>query len=364
MRVGIYYRHSFHQAIFQSTISALSEHHQCLATSDTGELTRFLPHVIVAAEDLTYLHLRAHLPFSRFVHTRHGLANKGIPARSFRAADYVCVTSEYVRDEFIAQGIQPRREYWVTGYIQMDNLCSAPRPAEIPPKRKVILYAPTWHHGLSSLPMLNSRVAELLHGGRPDTFLVIKPHPLVQEGQDPLLAPWMQTLREACRGRTDTLLIEERGADVMPWLKAADVLVTDASSVQLEYLALDRPLVLIDNPERTTSVHFDPKGLEWTWRDMGEAVEKVDELPAALATALDDPRARSERRAVYRERIFGSLVDGRSGARLAERIDQLAPQVASEAQLLAASPVGRAVHTVLPHLRNVSRAFKRLLRSA
>ena len=148
MRVGIYYRHSFHQAIFQSTISALSEHHQCLATSDTGELTRFLPHVIVAAEDLTYLHLRAHLPFSRFVHTRHGLANKGIPARSFRAADYVCVTSEYVRDEFIAQGIQPRREYWVTGYIQMDNLFSAPRPAEIPPKRKVILYAPTWHHGL------------------------------------------------------------------------------------------------------------------------------------------------------------------------------------------------------------------------
>jgi CDP-glycerol glycerophosphotransferase (TagB/SpsB family) len=364
MRVGIYYRHSFHHAIFQSTISALSERHQCLATSDTGELTRFLPHVIVAAEDLTYLHLRAHLPFSRFVHTRHGLANKGIPARSFRAADYVCVTSEFVRDEFIAQGIQPRREYWVTGYIQMDNLFSAPRPPQIPAGKKVVLYAPTWHFGLSSLPMLDSRAVELLHGGRSDTFVVIKPHPLVQEGQDPKLAPWMQTLREACSNRTDTYLIEDRAQDVMPWLKAADVLVTDASSVQLEFLALDRPLVLIDNPDRLTSLHFDPKGLEWVWRDMGEAVARAEDLPGAVAVALDRPQERAPQRSVYRQRLFGDLVDGRSGTRLAERIDQLAPQVASEAQLLAASPVGRAVHTVLPHLRNVSRAFKRLLRSA
>jgi CDP-glycerol glycerophosphotransferase (TagB/SpsB family) len=364
MRVGIYYRHSFHQAIFQSTISALSRQHQCLATSDTGELTRFLPHVIVAAEDLTYLHLRAHLPFSRFVHTRHGLANKGIPARSFRAADYVCVTSEFVRDEFIAQGIRPRREYWITGYIQMDNLFSAPRPPRIPPRQKVVLYAPTWHFGLSSLPMLDSRAVELLHGGRSDTFVVIKPHPLAQEGQDPVLAPWMQTLRDVCRGQPNTLLIEDRGEDVMPWLKAADVLVTDASSVQLEFLALDRPMVLIDNPERVSSLHFDPNGLEWAWRDMGENISDVAALPRAISTALDRPQERAPQRAVYRERLFGNLVDGCSGARLAEHIDRLAPQVASEAQLLAASPVGRAVHTVLPHLRNVSRAFKRLLGSA
>jgi CDP-glycerol glycerophosphotransferase (TagB/SpsB family) len=364
MRVGIYYRHSFHHAIFESTIAALDGHHQCLATPDTGELTRFRPHVIVAAEDLTYLHLRAHLPASRFVHTRHGLANKGIPARSFRAADYVCVTSEYVRDEFIAQGIQPRRDYWITGYIQMDNLFSAPRPSQIPQGRKVVLYAPTWHQGLSSLPMLSSRVAELLHAGRQDTFVVIKPHPLVQEGQDPLLAPWMQTLREACRGRSDTLLIEERGTDVMPWLKAADVLVTDASSVQLEYLALDRPLVLINNPERFASPHFESKGLEWVWRDMGDALDEVDTLPAAISTALNQPHQRAPQRAVYRQRLFGDLVDGRSGLRLAENIDGLSEQVASEAKLLAVSPVGRAVHTCLPHLRNVSRAFKRLLRSA
>src|SRR5690606_18787072 len=151
-----------------------------------------------------------------------------------------------------------------------------------------------------------------------------------------------------CRDQPNTLLIEERGEDVMPWLKAADVLVTDASSVQLEFLALDRPLVLLDNPERAASIHFDPKGLEWVWRDMGDAIENVEVLPAALSNALDYPRERAPQRAIYRERLFGQLVDGRSGSRLAEHIDRISPQVASEAQLLAASPVGRAVHTVLP----------------
>ncbi|HYP15624.1 MAG TPA: CDP-glycerol glycerophosphotransferase family protein [Opitutus sp.] len=364
MRVGIYYRHSFHQAIVQSTSRALQPQHDCLATSDTGELTRYRPHVIVAAEDLTYLHLRAHLPLSRFVHTRHGLANKGIPARSFRAADYVCVTSEAVRDDFLAQGIRPRRGYWITGYVQMDNLFSAPRPPQIPAGKKVVLYAPTWHDGLSSLPLLGSRVVDLLHAGRSDTFVVIKPHPLVQQGKDPKLAPWMQTLRAAARDRSDTYLIENRGEDVMPWLNAADVLVSDASSVQLEYLALDRPLVLIDNPEHVTSPHYDPNGMEWKWRDMGQRIGTADALPGAVSAALSNPRLGAERRAVYRERLFGNLLDGRSGERLARRVDQLAPEVASDAQLLAVSPIGHAVHTSLPYLRNASRAFKRLLRSA
>jgi len=362
MRVGIYYRHSFHEAIFRSTIAALESRHHCLATSDTGELTRFRPHVIVAAEDLTYLHLRAHLPFSRFVHTRHGLANKGIPARSFRAADYVCLTSDDMREEFLAQGIRPRREYWITGYVQMDNLFSAPRPPQIPAGRKVILYAPTWHHGLSSLPMLGRRVAQLLHGGRKDTFVVIKPPPLVLERED--LSEWSNALRAASAGRDDTLLLESRGEDIMPWLKAADVLVSDASSVQLEYLAVDRPLVLIDNPEHVTSEHYDPNGLEWKWRDMGTRVSSADALPGAITDALANPSLCGARRALYRRKLFGDLLDGRGGERLAERIDHLAPEVASEAKLLAASPVGRAVYTSLPYLRNASRAFKRLLRSA
>jgi len=364
MRIGIYYRHRFHQGIFQTTLAALAPRHHCLATDDIGELVRFTPHVVLAAEDLTYLHLRAHLPFTRFVHVRHGLANKGVPDRSFRAADYVCLTSEFVRDDFISRGIQPRREYWLTGYVQMDNLLRSPRPEQIPDGRKVILYAPTWHHGLSSLPLILPRALELLHAGREDTFLVIKPHPLVQQGNDPKLAPWIKALREMCRGRRDTYLVDERGADIMPWLNAADVLVTDASSTQLEFLALNRPMVLINHPERLQSPYYDPTGYEWRWREMGHIVDDIEQLPAAIHTSIDSPAVGEKERLHYRHLLFGDSVDGRSGERVAERVHELESQVSSDSRLRAARPIGWAVYHSLPQLRNVSRFFKRLLRPA
>jgi CDP-glycerol glycerophosphotransferase (TagB/SpsB family) len=356
MRVGFFLRYPFHESIFRSTLSALRQRHQCMATGSAAELTRFRPHVVIAAEDITYLHLRAHLPRSIFIHTRHGLASKGIPERSFRAADYVCVTSEFVRYDFLRRGIRPRRGYWVVGYVQMDNLFTAERPPAIPPAKRVVLYAPTWHNGLSSLPVLGERVVELLRGRRPDTFLVIKPHPLVQQGARPSLAPWMETLRRVCRDRDDVLLLEERGADVMPWLNAADVLVSDASSVQLEYLALDRPIVLINHPDRHASPHFDPTGYEWAWRDMGDAIDDIETLPAVIDTALADRHHGQTARARYRERLFGSNIDAHSGERLASHVDRLATEVASEAQLLAVSPFGWAFARLLPRLRTLARA--------
>jgi hypothetical protein len=97
---------------------------------------------------------------------------------------------------------------------------------------------------------------------------------------------------------------------------------------------------------------------------MGERVASADALPGAITTALSDPRIGAERRAVYRTHIFGSLLDGHTGERVAAHIDELAPTVASDAQLRAVSPIGQAVHSTLPYLRNASRAFTRLVGSA
>ena len=360
MRVGIYLRYPFHAHIFESTLEALRSTCTCLSTTSPAELMRFRPHVVLAAEDISYLHLRGHLPKSLFVHTWHGLASKGIPEKSFRAADYVCVTSDYIKRDFASRGIKPRRAFWTIGYIQMDNLLRAPRPPQIPLERKVILYAPTWHQGLSSLPLLAENAVKLLKQGAPDSFLVIKPHPLIQQGVDPALAPWMEALRAQCRERDDVYLVEDRSADIMPFLKAANVLVTDASSVQLEYLALDRPIVLINNPDRFQSPHFDPSGYEWAWRDMGHPVDQLDQLPEAIRTALEHPMLGQAERGRYREMLFGDNADGRAGLRLAERIGSLEAHVASEASLLAVSPFGHVFYNVLPHLRNISYALRRL----
>jgi CDP-glycerol glycerophosphotransferase (TagB/SpsB family) len=111
----------------------------------------------------------------------------------------------------------------------------------------------------------------------------------------------------------------------MPWLKAADVLVSEPSSIICQYLAVDRPLVLISNPARFASPHYDQRGVEWRWRDVGEEIHHVDQLAAAVSWALDDPSLGARRRAHYRRELFGDLTDGRAAERLAQHIDELVP---------------------------------------
>jgi CDP-glycerol glycerophosphotransferase (TagB/SpsB family) len=130
---------------------------------------------------------------------------------------------------------------------------------------------------------------------------------------------------------------------VIPFLAKADVLVTDASSVQLEYLAVDRPMVLINNPQRFGCKDFDPAGFEWSWRDMGEEVNDGEDVLPAVAAAFADPKRRAARRERYRKLMFGDLTDGRTAERLAANVGELKsllPMVA--AQYVASWPLRRA----------------------
>ena len=100
----------------------------------------------------------------------------------------------------------------------------------------------------------------------------------------------MEMWRRLVREHEDVHLTADANDDVIPYLRAADALITDASSVQLYYLALDRPMILINNPDRFACEYFDPRGFEWTWRDMGKQIDNVEELPATVSAVLADPQ--------------------------------------------------------------------------
>ncbi len=184
------------------------------------------------------------------------------------------------------------------------------------------------------------RIVELIRGAQENINIVIKPHPLIGDLFPERLAAWTRL----AASERNVFLVEDTHADVMPYLKAADVLVTDVSSVSLEYLALNRPMVLITSPHLRDEAFVDENGLEWRWRDMGEEIFDVTELPRAVASAIDDPLRNAQRRMHYRSLLFGDLTDGRTSQRLAEHVQALAPQAAASAQMAMAAAVG---HTTM-----------------
>ena len=322
-RVALHINQRYHYRILKPVFDALrTEGHFCCFTPHVSELIAFRPDIVVVAEAQAP-YLRDRLPQTLFVWVRHGLISKNTTMHAARIADFACLTSEASRDWYIQHGGRPRRDFWITGYPQMDILFQPGEPPlgiELEPDRKVVLYAPTWTPGLSSAAMLGDRVADLICGQRKDVTLLIKPHPVTVNHRP----EWLETWRTIAASHEDTYIFDDSAADIMPLLKRADVLVSDASSVIFQYLAVNRPLVLISNPDRFQVSHYDPRGIEWRWRDVGREIHDPKELASAVNDALEDPTLGEETRARYCRELFGRYTDGRSGERIARNIKELA----------------------------------------
>jgi len=168
--------------------------------------------------------------------------------------------------------------------------------------------------------MLGDKIVERIRGELRDLHVIIKPHPHFLETGSDIVAQW----QAAADGDKRVHFIGGPEVDVAPYLLASDLLVSDASGVALQYLALDKPIVLVTNTKRAQDEHFyDSGGPEWEWRDMADEVEDVDKLAAAVGRGLDDPDRRRERRQEYRQRLFGELTEGDAAERIAARISDL-----------------------------------------
>jgi len=319
VQVAFYLSRTFHWPILRRTLALLSPRLSCLLSADPDEIYDHQPAMVVMADALAHT-MRPHLHGAAIVNTRHGLISKNHAPFGARVSDYICVTSEAQMNEIITAGGAPRKGFWITGSLQMDPLFRAERPPPpfaLEPGRPVILYAPTYNDHLSSAPMLGPGIVEALRGRGGDAAIVIKPHPITREHH----RQWLDWWEAAAAAHPHVHLVRDPAADLMELMPWADVLVSDVSSAIFAYLALDRPLVLVTNPEHARdAAHYDPRGIEWRWRDVGEEVHRAADLAPAVARALADPAAHGDRRAAYRQRLFGDLTDGRAAERLAARI--------------------------------------------
>ena len=173
------------------------------------------------------------------------------------------------------------------------------RDLGLPDDRPTVLYAPTWSPE-SSLNQLGTALVERL-GKRPLNVIVKlhdrsrDPRPQYSGGVD-----WVERLRPLLAAGSVVLA---PGADICPYLAAADVMVTDHSSAGFEYLLRDRPVVRIHVPAliETANVHPDYVAL---LAEVSESTSGLDDTVAAVDRALADPQRRSMARRTVAADLF------------------------------------------------------------
>ena len=267
------------------------------------------PGVTVIADGVA-AHLRGH---RRIVNVGHGLISKGqyYGANAFvgreNLADAVCVPGPWHAEQLRPHVYVPIH---VTGMAKLDRLFTPfderafRRARRLPAEGPILLWCPTFNPELSSLPVIGAEIRRLTAFGT----VVIKLH----ASTDPADAGWLA----AAVADEPRIHLVDRSEDATPFMRCASLLVTDVSSVMFEFAALDRPIVLVDNPRQTRYANFRETDVEYAMRDVGPRVTTAGELVEAVRRELEEPDRHREARRRATAAMFAAT-DGRSADRIA-----------------------------------------------
>jgi hypothetical protein len=190
----------------------------------------------------------------------------------------------------------PKVDALADGSLDRDTVLEA---LGLPPERPTVLYAPTWSPA-SSLNAIGVDLVERL-GSMPINVIVklhdrsLDPRPQYSGGID-----WRTELRSLLR---DESVVLASGADICPYLAAADVMITDHSSAGFEYLLRDRPIVRIHRPQLIAVANIHPDYVNLL-ASVSESTTGVNDTAAAVERALAYPYEHSSVRLAVAEDLF------------------------------------------------------------
>ncbi len=177
----------------------------------------------------------------------------------------------------------------------------------IDPAKKIVLFAPTYNRELSTIPCVQEKIAEI---ATPDRELLIKLHNVTDECWKELYQK-MAEVYPNIHYLTDT--------DYAGMMHAADLMISDVSSIYIEFLLLDKPLVLFNNPDMKNFVYYRPNEIEYLARDAARQVNTTEELLLAVTEELAEPNRLSAKRKQYIPALdYGR--DGNSAKRAGDAI--------------------------------------------
>jgi hypothetical protein len=236
----------------------------------------------------------------------HGVSFKNYAVREKALAfDYLCLPGKYHATRYLEQGLirDGGSTALITGFAKNDPLVDGTLDKNalieqlgLDLNRPTLLYAPTGDKHNSLETMGEKVIAAIAAADRWNLLIKLHDHPKKRK------IDW-RTILAPFESQTVQLV---RDDDVVPYLHAADLLISDASSVATEYTLLDRPVVLLDVPKLVKGVV--KRGgsadlLEYSSR-LGPIVKKASRIVDAIEQELAKPRRYSSLRQDIAEEMF------------------------------------------------------------
>ena len=280
------------------------------------------PHQLIKPKTAALMHFDAYLTAdflwarlprgTRRVQTFHGVAGKyrtvyDSPADSMRGWDRLFFINKRRLQNFIETGAvdadspairligMPRLDCLLDGSLQRDAILNS---IGIDPSRKTVLYAPTWSR-YSSVATMGEDIVKRL--GAAGYTVIVKLHDRSRQADDYHSGgvDWGARLEPLLKANGGVLAT---GSNSSTYLAAADVLITDHSSVGFEYLLLDRPLIRIHVPELLEKTDIEPVYVQ-LMSEAATSVENIDEL----SDGVDESFAAPEAKSASRQHVAGEM---------------------------------------------------------
>ncbi len=262
------------------------------------------------------------------VHVNHGESDKqSMASNNAKAYDRVFVAGDAAVQRYLAGLMELDAHRLVrVGRPQLD-LPRTPLLESSP--RRTVLYAPTWegdadYNDYTSVDTLGeSIVREILDV--PDVRLVYKPHPKVTTSQTPAIAAAHQAILrlvdEAAQLDPTTRHTYVLGGDILAVMPGCDAMVTDVSSVGLDWLYLhtDKPIFITDRHDDTDALRQQAPISQCA--DVIDS-SSVEALSTVLTSRLDHD-ARHLDRVAMRHHYFDDLHVGDSTVRFLAAVSEL-----------------------------------------
>jgi hypothetical protein len=261
----------------------------------------------------------------------HGTGIKNVLYRNLRAhmrtRYQVFVEGDYRVDRIRQAGVQGISTIHKVGLPKLDPLFWPGYPSRsailrrlgLDPAKPTVLFAPTYK------PTCIGVVGEHILTQTRDCNLIIKLHHYSWRGK---YAPhWHHKLYERAIARyTHAVLIPVDDYNILPYLHAADTLVSEASSTMFDFLALDKTGIIFVLPHEHLRHHDGESILTEKPQDFLAGaflhIHHPTEIREAVDIALRDDLERRQIAQRYRDYFFYRL-DGRASLRIKAIIERL-----------------------------------------